>query len=79
MSAARRRGGRRSPEPVLVPVSHFGGRLDNDSRTSVFIGEMQQTIAVNAAVPEPLVAPESRFFQALSYQNATTGYLPPHA
>ncbi len=47
--------------------------------TSIFIGEMQQTIAVNAAVPESLVAPESRFFQALSYQNATTGYLPPHA
>jgi hypothetical protein len=39
---------------------------------------MQQTIAVNRHVPESLVAPRSRFFQALSYQNATTGYLPPH-
>jgi ABC-type transport system substrate-binding protein len=47
--------------------------------TSIFIGEMQQVIAVNRGVPESLVAPESRFFQALSYQNATTGYLPPHA
>ncbi len=47
--------------------------------TSIFIGEMQQVIAVNAGVPESLVAPESRFFQALSYQNATTEYLPRHA
>lgn len=47
--------------------------------TSIFIGEMQQVIAVNPGVPESLVAPESRFFQALSYQNATTEYLPRHA
>jgi peptide/nickel transport system substrate-binding protein len=46
--------------------------------TSVFIGEMQQTLVANRHVPESLLAPESRFFQALSYQNATTGYLPPH-
>jgi peptide/nickel transport system substrate-binding protein len=47
--------------------------------TSVFIGEMQQVIAVNRGVPESLLGPGSRFFQALAYQNATTGYLPSHA
>ena len=46
--------------------------------TSVFIGEMQQTLVANRAVPESLLAPDSRFFQALSYQNATTHYLPSH-
>jgi ABC-type transport system substrate-binding protein len=71
---------------LLEPDRHRKRALFDDLQrelvrlsTSIFIGEMQQVIAVNEGVPESLSAPDSRFFQALSYQNATTGYLPPHA
>lgn len=46
--------------------------------SSIFLGEMQQTMVANRYVPSALVSPESRFFQALQYQNAMNHYLPPN-
>jgi ABC-type transport system substrate-binding protein len=45
---------------------------------TVFLGEMQQTLAANKRVDGSLISPSSRFFHALEYQNATTNYLPAH-
>lgn len=44
--------------------------------SSVFIAEGLQVMASNRLVPASLVAPGSRFYQALNYQNCTTDYLP---
>jgi peptide/nickel transport system substrate-binding protein len=44
--------------------------------SSVFIAEGQQVMVANRHVPASLIAPESRFFQALNHQNCTTNYLP---
>ena len=49
-----------------------------DACTSIFIAEVQQTMVANRHVPQTLVRPESRFFQALQYQNCGSWYLPPH-
>jgi ABC-type transport system substrate-binding protein len=45
-------------------------------QSSIFIAEMQQTIAANDRVPAAMIAPESRFLHALGYQNPTSNYLP---
>lgn len=45
---------------------------------TIFLGEMQQTLAANRHVDESLISPSSRFRHALEYQNATTNYLPAH-
>jgi peptide/nickel transport system substrate-binding protein len=50
-----------------------------DFSSSIFICEGQQTMVANRHVPRSLIAPQSHFFQALQYQNCTTGYLPGHA
>jgi len=50
-----------------------------DFGSSVFLAEMQQVLVVNEQVPRSFIAPKSRFFQALMYQNATTDYLPARA
>jgi ABC-type transport system substrate-binding protein len=44
--------------------------------SSVFIAEGHQVMVANRLVPPSLIAPESRFFQALNHQNCTTNYLP---
>jgi peptide/nickel transport system substrate-binding protein len=47
-----------------------------DFSSSIFIAEGQQVMAANKAVPASLIAPDSRFFQAMQYQNCTSNYLP---
>jgi peptide/nickel transport system substrate-binding protein len=47
-----------------------------DFGSSIFIAEGHQVMAANRHVPAGLIAPESRFFQALNHQNCTTNYLP---
>jgi ABC-type transport system substrate-binding protein len=47
-----------------------------DFGSSIGIAEMQQTIVANRYVPPSMVAPGSRFFQALAYQNPQSNYLP---
>jgi ABC-type transport system substrate-binding protein len=47
-----------------------------DFSSSVFIAEGHQVMVANRHVPTSLIAPESRFFQALNHQNCTTNYLP---
>jgi ABC-type transport system substrate-binding protein len=46
--------------------------------SSVFIAEGHQVTVANRQVPGSLIAPNSRFFQALNHQNCTTNYLPHH-
>jgi ABC-type transport system substrate-binding protein len=46
--------------------------------SSIFLGEMQQVTVANRHVPGSLLAPESRLFQATSYQNPRAeNYLAP--
>jgi ABC-type transport system substrate-binding protein len=47
-----------------------------DFGSSVFIAEGHQVMVANRHVPPSLIAPDSRFFQALNHQNCTTNYLP---
>lgn len=47
-----------------------------DYSSSVFIAEGHQVMVANRHVPASLIAPDSRFFQALNHQNCTTNYLP---
>jgi ABC-type transport system substrate-binding protein len=47
-----------------------------DFGSSIFIAELQQAMVANQPVPRSLIAPRSRFFQALQYQNCTSRYLP---
>jgi len=47
-----------------------------DFSSSIFIAEGQQVLVANRHVPAGLTAPDSRFFQALQYQNCTSDYLP---
>jgi hypothetical protein len=47
-----------------------------DFGSSIFIAEGQQVIAANRHVPASFIAPQSRFFQAMLYQNCTSNYLP---
>ncbi|MBB3459290.1 peptide/nickel transport system substrate-binding protein [Rhizobium sp. BK313] len=47
-----------------------------DFSSSIFIAEGQQVMAANRGVPASLIAPDSRFYHAMQYQNATSNYLP---
>jgi peptide/nickel transport system substrate-binding protein len=50
-----------------------------DFSSSIFIGEVQQVLVANSLVSPELIAPTSRFFQALQYQNCSSNYLPDRA
>ena len=47
-----------------------------DFSSSIFIAEVQQVLVGNRRVPAGLLSPQSRFFQALQYQNCASTYLP---
>ena len=47
-----------------------------DFSSSIFLAEVQHVTAVNRHVPDALIAPQSRFFQAIQYQNCLSIYLP---
>jgi hypothetical protein len=40
---------------------------------------VQQVLVANSMVSPELIAPTSRFFQALQYQNCSSNYLPDRA